>query len=490
MRDASTTIAPAIALVRPADRAGLPVAPATRRRLVGAALAAGDLATITIVVGLVQLVGPLVGFPAAEGPLALWICWTFASVAAHAMFGLDSSAHADPVERLRRRGFANLCAATLMIVLIEGGPLAPHAEAADIVLGTLVAIPLGHYLDGLIRGLLLRRGLWTAATVLYGSMASCAALARDLEMRPELGFRPIAVLADGEAHLAEPGYVAGLPVISSAQADIASLCIEVALCASGDLNADKAAWLEKLPLRQIFVVHDAAVRQTLNLRTCAMGGLLGLELRCAIHQPRNLRLKRMMDLALAIPASVLLLPIIVMLAFAVMLSGSGPVLYAQQRIGLNGRVFRVYKFRTMYADAEARLAQHLESDPAARREWERFFKLQDDPRILPVIGHFLRRSSLDELPQLWNILRGDMSIVGPRPFPAYHSECFDPAFQALRVSVPPGLTGLWQVSDRSDGDLVAQQRQDSFYIHNWSFWLDLYVLLQTLPAVLSARGAR
>ena len=135
------------------------------------------------------------------------------------------------------------------------------------------------------------------------------------------------------------------------------------------------------------------------------------------------------------------------------------------------------------------LERHLAENPADRAEWDQFCKLKNDPRIIPGIGQLLRKTSLDELPQLWNILKGEMSLVGPRPFPAYHNSRFDPEFRTLRTQVRPGLTGMWQVSARSDGDLDVQESLDSYYIRNWSLWLDLYLLIRTARVVLTGAGA-
>ncbi|RYE31265.1 MAG: exopolysaccharide biosynthesis polyprenyl glycosylphosphotransferase [Hyphomicrobiales bacterium] len=486
----TTVVAPAIVMPAPHNRAGSGVTPAARRLVVAAALLIGDLATLTIAIGILQF-GARLAAPGFElGMPGLMLVWIVALCGAQAGFGIYGSEYAEPVDRLRRRTLGNLIAAAVVIGWAATGHR-PGALSGIVAIGALLTVTLGYYVEMLVRSTLLRRGFWGAPTVLYGTRPACAALARHLALRPELGLRPVAILTDDDGRSpGEAGQPAGLPIITCGQADIISEQIEVALCASGDPSAEKASWLERLPVREIFVVHDASALQVLTPRMRVMGGLLGFERRSAIHIPRNLRLKRLIDLVLGIPLAILAAPLILMLAVAVKAADPGPAIYSQARIGRNGRMFKVHKLRSMYADAETRLAVHLDTDPAARHEWERFFKLTNDPRILPRIGQFIRRSSLDELPQLWNVVRGDMSIVGPRPFPAYHNQGFDTAFQALRTSVPPGLTGLWQVTDRSDGDLVVQKRQDSFYIHNWSFWLDFYVLLQTVPAVLLTRGAK
>jgi lipopolysaccharide/colanic/teichoic acid biosynthesis glycosyltransferase len=199
--------------------------------------------------------------------------------------------------------------------------------------------------------------------------------------------------------------------------------------------------------------------------------------------------KRAADAGVALVAGILALPFLAVSVAAIWLVDRGPAFYSQKRIGQGGRVIKVLKIRTMYGDAEQRLEQRLQEDPVARAEWERFFKLRDDPRVLGWVGRFLRRTSLDELPQIWNILCGDMSLVGPRPFPPYHLNSFDEAFRQKRQSCKPGLTGLWQVSARSNGDLEVQRALDLSYITNRSFWLDLYILFSTVPAVVKGTGA-
>ena len=195
---------------------------------------------------------------------------------------------------------------------------------------------------------------------------------------------------------------------------------------------------------------------------------------------RNRAVKRVIDYLLGLPAFLLSLPVIAFFALWIKATGHGSAFYSQEREGIDGTRIRVWKLRTMYPDAEATLRRYLDENPEADAEWQRYCKLRNDPRVLPGLGSFLRRTSLDELPQLWNVLRGDMSLVGPRPYPDYHLDRFHPEFRALRRSVLPGITGLWQVTTRSEGGLDVQQALDRRYILGWSIWLDLVILLRTI----------
>jgi exopolysaccharide biosynthesis polyprenyl glycosylphosphotransferase len=194
-------------------------------------------------------------------------------------------------------------------------------------------------------------------------------------------------------------------------------------------------------------------------------------------------LKRTFDLVVSVLVVVLGLPFWLAIGAAIKLGSRGPVLYRDRRIGLNEQPFMMIKFRTMYADAAARQPQ-LEAENEAEGP---LFKIRRDPRITPV-GRFLRRFSLDEIPQVLNVLRGEMSLVGPRPLPVRDYERLE-AWHRKRYLVLPGMTGLWQVAGRADLTFDDLVRLDFYYLENWSIWLDISVLAKTVPAVIAARGA-
>jgi Undecaprenyl-phosphate galactose phosphotransferase WbaP len=217
------------------------------------------------------------------------------------------------------------------------------------------------------------------------------------------------------------------------------------------------------------------------------GGVLGLATSNNLKMGWNLRIKRFIDLVIIIVGGILVLPFLLLIALLIKVTSPGPVLYRQRRLGANGKHFYVYKFRSMITGSQDRLRELLESDTELKKEWEKNHKLAKDPRVTKI-GKFLRRTSIDEFPQLINILKGEMSLVGPRPIVEEEIEKYGDDYNRV-FSIKPGLTGLWQISGRSDTDYESRISYDTYYLQSWSVWMDLWVLFMTFGAVLRGRGA-
>lgn len=202
------------------------------------------------------------------------------------------------------------------------------------------------------------------------------------------------------------------------------------------------------------------------------------------HKP----IKRIFDLIFSFIILLIGLPVFLFIAIAVKFSSRGPVFYSHERIGRGGKPFPCYKFRTMFSDADNRLQELLNSDSNLQKEWEESHKLKNDPRVTPL-GAFLRKSSLDELPQFWNVIRGDLSVVGPRP--VVHQEVKKHFGEKAPVilSIRPGLTGIWQVSGRSNTAYSLRIELDEKYVDTQSLLLDIKLIAKTIPAMISSRGA-
>ncbi|SFA77253.1 Sugar transferase involved in LPS biosynthesis (colanic, teichoic acid) [Rhizobium sp. NFR07] len=240
---------------------------------------------------------------------------------------------------------------------------------------------------------------------------------------------------------------------------------------------------------EVILLSDTPRLKVTGVRPADIGGEIGVRLAAGERLANFSLLRRAVDLAIAVPAILMVTPFMLVAAAAIYAIDPGPIFFRQAREGLSGKTLYVLKLRTMYTDAEQRLEALFRDNPAMQAEWATHFKLKRDPRILPVIGNALRSTSFDELPQLINIIMGEMAIVGPRPFPEYHLRAMDSEFRDKRCSVTPGLTGLWQISGRSNTDLELQQQLDEFYIDNKSLWFDWHILLSTIPAVLKRSGA-
>lgn len=205
-------------------------------------------------------------------------------------------------------------------------------------------------------------------------------------------------------------------------------------------------------------------------------------------QIKHRALKRIFDILFSLTILVLFAPVFALIALFSICTSKGPVVYAHKRIGRGGKVFKCYKFRTMYKDADNRLQELLAKDPDLKKEWEANYKLKNDPRITSI-GHFLRKTSLDEFPQFWNVLKGDLSVVGPRPVVLDEIVTHYGEKAGKVLSIRPGLTGLWQVSGRNDTSYAKRISLDEEYINNQSLVLDIKLVLKTIPAMLFSRGA-
>lgn len=205
-------------------------------------------------------------------------------------------------------------------------------------------------------------------------------------------------------------------------------------------------------------------------------------------QVKHIPWKRAFDLVFSLSTLLFLAPIFLIIALCIRLSSRGPIVYSHERIGRGGKAFRCYKFRSMHPDADARLKTLLEADPNLKNEWVQSRKLKNDPRIT-FVGRYLRKTSLDELPQFWNVLKGDLSIVGPRPVARDEVIHYFQNKAPKILSIRPGITGIWQVSGRNDTSYAKRIQLDEVYVDSHSLWLDLKLILKTIPSMIFPKGA-
>lgn len=238
---------------------------------------------------------------------------------------------------------------------------------------------------------------------------------------------------------------------------------------------------------RILLVPDETFTMRLSVRVAEFCGQLALSLRQNLLDKYKLQLKRLIDLLIALMLMPVLTPVLLLIYIIVRLDSPGPGLFKHTRLGYGGREIKIWKFRTMYKNASEMLGKILDENPEMRLEWEQDQKLKNDPRITKV-GAFLRRYSLDELPQIINVFSGTMSLVGPRPIVTREIPRYGSAYVTY-MRVKPGVTGLWQVSGRSDTSYTSRVSLDEYYIANWSVWLDIYILVRTLPAAIRGQGA-
>jgi Undecaprenyl-phosphate galactose phosphotransferase WbaP len=327
-------------------------------------------------------------------------------------------------------------------------------------------------------------------TVIYGSSGTGKLVVDCLLNSKKSGYTPVLILDDNP--LGEDEYK-GIPIVHDTSIGyeiVSRFKIKMAIVAMPKLDPQKLKHMINISVSAFR--YNVIIPNYFNITTIWMSvrdfsGVLGIDTSNKLKVKWNLGVKRFLDIAATIIIGVILLPFFLIIALIIKINSPGPMLYKHQRLGKDGKLFFMYKFRTKKAEAEQQLKKLLDSNPELRKEWNNNHKLQNDPRITSV-GKFLRQSSIDEFPQIINILRGEMSLVGPRP--VVDKEVIKYGEDYNRVfSNKPGITGLWQVSGRSDAEYHDRISFDTYYLQNWSIWLDLWIIYQTVSVVLFGKGA-
>ena len=411
-------------------------------------------------------------------------------VVAYAVVGLYPGVAISPIDELR---WTSLSTTLIYFVLTATLLFRREGEVYDrgvFLLAWILSIVLVLILRALIRSLFAHRRWWGYPVIVLGAGKTGKMVIHTLHQRPSIGLKPVLVLDDDPQ---KHGWLEGIPVVGGvalAPELARRRHIPYAIVAMPGVPRDRLLRLLEryaTAFPHLLIIPDLFEFSSLWVSAKDMGGVLGLEVRQRLLLPGPRLTKFLIDLAATLIGGLFLLPLIIVIAILVRLDSPGPIFYSQIRIGQGGQHFKAWKFRTMTQDAEQSLQDYLDKHPELRDAWKRDRKLRYDPRVTRV-GRFLRRTSLDELPQLWNVLRGEMSLVGPRPIVDEEVERYGSKFE-LYKKVIPGLTGLWQISGRNNITYAERVNLDAYYVRNWSVWLDVYILLRTIWVVITAEGA-
>ncbi|MDO4921685.1 MAG: undecaprenyl-phosphate galactose phosphotransferase WbaP [Phascolarctobacterium sp.] len=340
--------------------------------------------------------------------------------------------------------------------------------------------------------LLLHWDLLQAPTIIIGAGKTAELLAKSITQDAGMGYKIVGLLEDNKV---QPGVLQKYPVLgkfADAEKVIKETGVKRVFIAAPGLEERKLGML--IYRIQPLVKNIGVIPNLVGVPLGAVEAesifnekLLILRLKNNLARPLNRWLKTIFDYTLTIVGTILISPVLLFIAAWIYKDSPGPVIFKHTRVGKNGKPFPCYKFRSMCVDAKEKLAELLANDPAARAEWEKDFKLKNDPRITKS-GAFLRKTSLDELPQIFNVLKGEMSLVGPRPIIAEELARYG-EYVGDYLMVKPGITGMWQVSGRSDTTYNERVQLDSWYVRNWSVWLDVMLLWRTGKSVFMGKGA-
>ncbi|QQO09791.1 undecaprenyl-phosphate galactose phosphotransferase WbaP [Breznakiella homolactica] len=395
-----------------------------------------------------------------------------------------------PAEELRRFTIASLMAhgGIIMSRYVEDQEW-DYISIAFIV-SFLCSMVILLFFRSCARSFLAKTRLGGIPAVIYGNGATGQLIVDRLLNSRQMGYIPVLIL-DNNPETGEE--YRGIPIIADTSIGpeiVSRYNIKMAIVAMPELKRTELAKLLNYSVaafRYSVLIPNFFGITNIWMSVRDFDGILGFASSHKLKMPWNLGCKRFMDLSIVVLGGLIISPLLLFLALLVKTSSPGPVLYGHTRLGKDGKPFKAYKFRSMVVDADERLKKLLDSDPEIKKEWEASHKLKNDPRVTKV-GKFLRKTSLDEFPQIFNIIKGEMSLVGPRPIVQDEVKKYGQDFYRI-FSVKPGLSGMWQVSGRSNTDYSERISYDTYYLESWSVWLDLWILYKTVGVVIRGKGA-
>lgn len=396
----------------------------------------------------------------------------------------------DEIKFLWQSAFAALLLIVTILFISKKGP-----EFSRLLIFTMTALslPLFPLVRLSAKRALYRLGLMKRKVLILGSGETARKALKAIQNEPNLGYE-VAGFIDDNPSTKEINGIKVHKGLKHIERYARSAGIHDAIIAKPELSGKELSELinhvQHKVENTLFLPNIAGIAVAgTQIRNFFSDRIIAIEVKNNLSNPLTYFGKRISDYALSILIFPFLLPVLCVIAAIIKYSSEGPVLYGHKRIGKKGKLFKCYKFRTMYKDAEEKLRKLLEKNPELKDEWESNFKLKNDPRITKI-GNFLRKTSLDELPQIINVIRGEMSLVGPRPVIQKEITEYYKENAVYYFRVPPGVTGLWQVSGRSDTSYDCRISLDSWYVKNWSLWLDAIIFFKTIAAVLKTKGAR
>ncbi len=387
-------------------------------------------------------------------------------------------------------GFSVIVSFVLVSSLTESDPAAfmkKNSGSVYIIIAFTLAFVMSMFLLPIFREFAKRKfskfSWWGVPAVIYCTGNSADEVIKKLNTNKYLGYKPAVII---DASLNDADIKDGIPIFPPNDEIIETIHnynIKQAIICDyhGEISSIMTSY------RYTIAVSKSQSSFTCSQQLKDIAGIIGFASTHNLTFKTNLFIKRVLDIGLILFFSPILIPVFLLLIILTKLTSRGPVFYGHKRVGKNGKEFKCWKFRSMCIDADKKLEEILANNPEMRAEWEKDRKFTNDPRVTKF-GKFLRKTSLDELPQLINILIGQMSFVGPRPVTEPELEKYGP-YKDYVLSVLPGLSGMWQTSGRSDTEYEERISLDSYYIQNWSVWLDLWILIKTVYVVLKGRGA-